>query len=532
MRTSDFPIGTRIAAGFTFMVLLTVGLGLLALHQLSRVAATSELLATDKMPSIQLTGRLRDHLNDIRRYEARHLLSSERKEMRALEAKMADARKLLNGLDAEVASVFSSEAERQTIGRYLKFRQAWYDAGQKMAPASRAGKQDEATEIYNGESATAFDGTLAEVVHLSEHSAKEAEGAWNAAVQLHHRVRLGMILACILAAAIAAFIAIWLARSISRPINVAVEAAADIADGDMTMPLVAMGQDESARLLRALETMRGRLGEVVSTVRASSNLVVSTSADIAHGNHSLAEHTSSQAQAVRNTTASMSGLDAAVRSNASSAMQGNELARSASKVAERGRDAVGKVTEVMGEISGSSRRIADITSLIDGIAFQTNLLALNAAVEAARAGEHGRGFGVVAAEVRQLAGRCAVAANDIRSIVKLSVENVGAGAKLAKAAGATLQEVVDSVNSVSALMSTITEASQSQLADVAKVGLAVVDIDRATRQNAKLVGQLTQSADALEQQAADLVRTVAVFRLEGDELPAQHVDEAALEAMA
>jgi methyl-accepting chemotaxis protein len=531
MQASNFSIGTRIGAGFLVMVALVVGLGVLALHQLSRVASTTELLATVNMPSVQLTGQMRALLNDIRRSEARHLLSSERKEMRALEAQMTKTRAALSSLDRVAGRAFDSVAGKETLARYIQFRQAWYEAGQKMAPASRAGKQDEATEIYNGESAEAFQRALAEVVQLSENSAEASTQSWETAVQLHHRVRLGLILACLVAALMATALAILIARSIARPINQAIEAAAEIADGDMTVPLVAVGRDETARLLRSLETMRGRLGDVVSTVRASSELFVAASADINQGNLRLAEHTASQAEAVTFTTASMSGLDTAVRSNASSAKQGNHLALSASDVAERGRDAVSKVTQVMGEITGSSRRIAEITSLIDGIAFQTNLLALNAAVEAARAGESGRGFSVVAAEVRQLAGRCASAASDIRAIVAASAEHVNSGTQLAAAAGTTMQEIVDSVRSVSLLMKTITSASQNQLNDVAQVGRAVVDIDRAIQENAKFAGQLTQSASTLEQQAADLVRTVAVFKLEGDDSELCQ-SEPALEASA
>jgi methyl-accepting chemotaxis protein len=520
MRASDFHISTRIGGGFLVLVLFTLVVGVVSLYELSRVAATTEAIATGRLPSVQLTGEMRDHLNLIRRSEGRHLLSSERKEMKALEARMAESRKKLAELDEAAKSLFPSAAAQQALQDYAKHRQAWYAANEKMTPASRAGKQDEATEIYNGEGNMAFDAAMAQVIQLSDMAASEAATAWEGARRVYQQARLLVVVAIGAAVVLAALMALVIARSIATPISKAVKAAEDIAAGDMTVALHPVGKDETAHLLRALETMRRRLGDVVHAVRQSSDLFATASAEIARGNHDLSMRTEKQASALQQTAASMDELGSAVRQNSDSAQQGNQLAVTASTVADRGRDAVAKVVSTMHDISASSRKIADITTIIDSIAFQTNILALNAAVEAARAGEAGRGFAVVASEVRSLAGRCAQAAREIKSLIHASVEQVGAGTGLVEQAGATMLEVVSSINNVAALMGEIAGASREQLSGVTQVGTAVNSMDQATQQNAALVEQLASAANSLESQAADLVQRVAVFKLADERLEA------------
>ncbi len=279
------------------------------------------------------------------------------------------------------------------------------------------------------------------------------------------------------------------------------------------MTLKAEGQDETAQLLRALASMADKLSHIVGGVRQNAEGVATASAEIAQGNHDLSARTESQASALEQTAASMEELSATVKQNADSARQANQLALNASSVAVKGGDVVAQVVDTMKHINDSSRKIFDIISVIDGIAFQTNILALNAAVEAARAGEQGRGFAVVASEVRSLAGRSAEAAKEIKTLIGASVERVEQGTALVDQAGVTMTEVVSSIKRVTDLMGEISAASTEQSQGVAQVGEAVMQMDQVTQQNAALVEEMAAAASSLKSQAQELVSTVAVFKL-------------------
>jgi len=304
-------------------------------------------------------------------------------------------------------------------------------------------------------------------------------------------------------------------RSISGPISEAVGLARTVAAGDLSTRVHAQGTDEAAALLTAMVEMQGSLSRVVTNVRSGSESVATSSAEIAQGNQDLSSRTEQQASALEETAATMEQLSSQIRNNADSARQANALASSASDVAVQGGEVVGRVVQTMKEINDSSRRIADIISVIDGIAFQTNILALNAAVEAARAGEQGRGFAVVASEVRSLAGRSADAAKEIKSLINASVERVEQGTLLVDQAGSTMTEVVGAIRRVTDIVGEISSASSEQASGVAQVSEAVAQMDQATQQNAALVEQMAAAANSLKSQAGDLVGTVAIFRTDG-----------------
>ncbi len=306
----------------------------------------------------------------------------------------------------------------------------------------------------------------------------------------------------------------WVTRSITGPINVAVQAAQAVAEGDMTTHIDATGADETGQLLKALSTMQASLSSVVSSVRQGSEGLATASAEIAQGNNDLSARTEQQASALEETAASMEELSATVKQNADSARQANQLAMSASTVAVQGGVVVNQVVETMKGINEASRKIADIISVIDGIAFQTNILALNAAVEAARAGEQGRGFAVVASEVRSLAGRSAEAAKEIKALIGASVERVDHGTALVDQAGTTMTEVVSSIKRVTDLMGEISAASNEQSAGVGQIGEAVTQMDQVTQQNAALVEEMAAAASSLKTQAQDLVEVVAIFKVD------------------
>jgi methyl-accepting chemotaxis protein len=329
-----------------------------------------------------------------------------------------------------------------------------------------------------------------------------------------------MIAWTVVAVLLGATAAALISRSVTRALGAEpwqVKAVADdIRSGNLASDVDTRGAGQDS-VMAAMKTMRDGLLSVVSGVRASAQQVAVSAVEIERGNQDLSRRTESQASALEQTAASMEELGSTVRQNADSAQQANQLAQNASSVAIQGGEVMAEVVATMKDINESARKIADIISVIDGIAFQTNILALNAAVEAARAGEQGRGFAVVAGEVRSLAGRSAEAARQIKTLISASVQRVEQGGALVDRAGATMDEVVASIRKVTELMGEISTASAEQSAGVLEVGEAISGMDQTTQQNAALVEQMTSAAADLKNQAHELVRAVAVFKLDGVE---------------
>ena len=336
------------------------------------------------------------------------------------------------------------------------------------------------------------------------------------AVARYDKIRWLSVLAIVVGLLSAGALGLATGRTIARQLGAepadAAAVSARVGAGDLSQEVSLLPGDQSSLMAR-LREMQHSLTDVVQRVRQGAEQVATSSAEIAQGNLDLSARTEQQASALEQTAASMEQLGATVRQNADSARQANQLAVSASSIAVEGGKIVGDVVETMKGINDSSKKIADIISVIDGIAFQTNILALNAAVEAARAGEQGRGFAVVASEVRSLAGRSAEAAKEIKQLISASVEQVEAGTSLVDQAGITMTEVVSSIKRVTDIMGEIDSASREQASGVAQVGEAVTQMDHTTQQNAALVEQMAASASSLKSQADELVRTVAVFRL-------------------
>jgi methyl-accepting chemotaxis protein len=304
-------------------------------------------------------------------------------------------------------------------------------------------------------------------------------------------------------------------RSISRQIAHSVQAAERIAAGDLSVELNVNRNDEIGRLMKAVNGIAQGLAGMIGNVRQGIETIATASSEITSGNRDLSARTEQQAGSLEQTASSMEELTTTVKQNADNARQANQLAASASSVAVKGGTVVSQVVETMGSINASSKKIVDIISVIDGIAFQTNILALNAAVEAARAGEQGRGFAVVANEVRNLAQRSAAAAKEIKALIDDSVEKVDAGSKLVGEAGSTMDEIVESVKRVTDIMAEIMAASQEQSSGIEQVNQAIGQMDQSTQQNAALVEQAAAAAESLQEQADQLAQAVSVFRLAG-----------------
>jgi len=427
--------------------------------------------------------------------------SAHQQQMGEVNAGIAELQKLVANDATTSAQVGQLAGEMSSVQRvYQQAYDAYLAAGSDYAAGDAAAKGKDRTAAQ-------------ELVDLrTELSKQEITSAEQARVQAQSATVLSLSVMALVA--LAAFITgIWLSRQIIRPLQHAVQVAERVAQGDLESSIEVRGNDEISALLHALHAMQASLAEVVLHVRGGSEIVAHASAEIAQGNNDLSARTEQQASALQETASSMELLGQTVGHSADNARQASQLAASASEVAVRGGAVVSQVVETMRGINESSRKIADIIGVIDGIAFQTNILALNAAVEAARAGEQGRGFAVVASEVRALAGRSAEAAKEIKSLIGASVERVEHGSTLVDQAGSTMNEVVGAIRRVADMVGEISAAGAEQSSGVNKVGQSVSEIDRATQQNAALVEEMAAAASGLKGQAAELVNAVAVFRI-------------------
>ncbi|KGT90541.1 methyl-accepting protein IV [Erwinia typographi] len=345
---------------------------------------------------------------------------------------------------------------------------------------------------------------------LREHASRAGKG-------FYQQSKVIFIVAVILSLLVTLSGVWWIRKAVVAPLAIMRGHFERMAGGNLGGTIVAEGRNELSELFASLKAMQQSLAETVSSVRDGTHAMHTGIREIASGNSDLSSRTEQQAASLAETAASMEQLTATVTGNAENARQASQLAKDASTTANKGGTLTGKVVTTMSEIAESSRKIGDITSVIDGIAFQTNILALNAAVEAARAGEQGRGFAVVAGEVRSLAQRSAQAAREIKALIEASVSRVDQGAKQVASAGETMEEIVQSVTRVNDIMGEIASASDEQRRGIEQVALAVSQMDQVTQQNAALVEEAAAATEALEAQADHLTGTVTRFSLDAEQ---------------
>ncbi len=406
-----------------------------------------------------------------------------------------------------------TDADKTQLQKIADLRKSVIALREKARAARTDGKQDEAMQILSTQYLPTMASYIAaqkELVKMQEQRVVDVQADTERRRQANS---VGILVGLAVVVVLIATGTIWLVRSIRDPLDQANDIAARIAEGDLSSSISTQRADEFGSLLRSLAAMNDSLVRMVSEVRLSTDNIATASAEIASGNNDLAQRTEQTSSNLQSTASSMDALTATVQHSSDNSRQASALAASASTVAQRGGAVVTQVVTTMQEIDASSKKIADIIGVIDGIAFQTNILALNAAVEAARAGEQGRGFAVVASEVRSLAQRSAEAAKEIKGLINTSVEKVESGTRLVTDAGATMEEIVQSVRRVADVISEITEAAHSQSSGIAEVNNAIGNLDQMTQQNAALVEESAAAAESLREQADRMKESVAVFRV-------------------
>ncbi|MEF7613802.1 methyl-accepting chemotaxis protein [Aquincola sp. MAHUQ-54] len=509
----NLRIATRLwlLIGLMSSVLLSIGAtGLVALHK------TNESLRTVYEDRTVPLGQIAD----IQRMVQRSRLLLDGMLMHPHQERSAEAPASVERLAAQIDATWRAyratfmTAQEEKLATKLgddlaRFQQ---EALQPALEAARQGRLEDAKRLNAGPVLALYEPTREGLEALVKLQLDVTRAEYDAAVARYALVRWASLAAIAAGLVFGLGFGMLLVRDICGPLAQAVSLSNAVAEGELSHVSEPSGRDEVARVLQALARMSGNLAQTVGHVRTGADSVATASAEIAQGNLDLSSRTESQASALEQTAASMEQLSATVKHNADNARQANQLAQSAADVATEGGRVVAEVVDTMRDINDSSKKIADIIGVIDGIAFQTNILALNAAVEAARAGEQGRGFAVVAGEVRTLAQRSAEAAKDIKGLITASVERVDQGTELVDRAGATMTEIVASIRRVTDIMGEISAATSEQSAGVAQVGVAVTQMDQATQQNAALVEQMAAAASSLRAQADQLVQSVSVFK--------------------
>jgi len=513
MNFSNLRVGARLALGFGLLLALVLVMGLYAVNRVNRMQEGVDALAQQWLRSTQRLAAMNESLNQMRRAELQMLLGGDAKAIADESARIDKQWTILPGL-LEQFKAATPAGERRD--RFLEFERVvgqYRESQTHLIGLLRDDKHDEAMAYLRGASREVFRRTTESIGKLGALNDAGAALAQDDAATSYQAILWGLgVLVCVALAA-GASVAWMMTRSLTRPLSQAGAAADRIAGGDLRGTIDSLRGDELGDLLRALARMQQALGDSLHTVRSSADSIATASAEVSNGSHDLSSRAEVTASSLEQTSAAMQQVSETVQLSAASASEARELASRATDVAQRGGSVVAEVVTTMDSIQGTSRRVADIVGVIDGIAFQTNILALNAAVEAARAGEQGRGFAVVAGEVRTLAQRSAQAAREIKQLISGSVAQVDDGAKLVSRAGSTMQEVVDAVHQVSTLIARIAEASDAQSRSLGEIRAAISQLDGMTQQDAALVEESAAAAESLRDQADRLAGVVGRFRL-------------------
>jgi methyl-accepting chemotaxis protein len=517
MNLRSVRIGARLGIGFALVLALlgsvVIGGNLTRERSMKQLTqglqgAMAKAALAEKMQSALLEGSM----------ATRNIgLQAEVAGTQAEEAKVKEQRKRYAQARDQLTAIGLNDTEKQILANIARLDQETEKPLMEAVGQSLLFNTEVAAKVITTRIDPLNRKSLDEISRLVELQQASLRELLDQAATAARQLDMLLYLLGAIALAIGMVCSVVITRSITHPLRNAVSIARRVADGDLSSDFKVTGADENGQLLQALSDMTQNLRALVGDVAAGAHTVADTSAQIAQGNLDLSQRTEEQASTLEETASSMEELTSTVTQNAENARQASQHAVAASEVARKGGLVVGQVVSTMTGISESSRKISDIISVIDGIAFQTNILALNAAVEAARAGEQGRGFAVVASEVRNLAQRSAAAAKEIKTLIGDSVDKVDAGTRHVDAAGKTMEEIVESVKKVSDLVAEIAAASQEQSSGIGQVNTAITQMDQVVQQNAALVEEATASTESMKEQANALLQQVSRFTLKNDE---------------
>ena len=509
----NVSIGVRLGLGFAVILLFSMVITGISVWRLHDVATATRTMMEQPLAKERYISDWYSKIDSgIRRTTA--IVRSSDTSLGPYFAEEAKQSSVVSGeLQKKIEALISGPQETELFRQVSDMRKVYLDAREQVSKLKAAGQTEEADKAFQAVFVPGSTKYQKVIMNMLEHQRASIDATAREIDEVAKTSRNLMLVLAALALAFGIACAWVLTMGIVRPLRTAVEIARKVADGDLTAQIDASAKDETGQLLQALKDMNTSLLNIVGEVRSGTDSIATSSTQIAAGNQDLSSRTEEQAGSLEETASSMEELTSTVKQNADNARQANQLAASAAQVAVKGGEVVAQVVGTMQSINTSSNKIVDIISVIDGIAFQTNILALNAAVEAARAGEQGRGFAVVATEVRNLAQRSASAAKEIKTLIGASVEQVNAGSMLVAQAGSTMNDIVDSVQRVSDIITEITAASSEQSVGIDEINRAIGQMDAVTQQNAALVEESAAAAESMQHQAHNLAQVVSVFKL-------------------